>query len=130
MTLIGISAYMTAPANAQNAAANSGRTELIFGTAKPDGTVVSDQEFRAFFDQVVTPRFPKGPIIVKGDTQFQREDGLIVEESVFSVTFLYRSERSREANRRLNDIRQVYMAQFQQESVVRIDDPFGVQVSF
>src|SRR5262245_53088135 len=35
------------------------RTELYFGTARPDGAV-SEAEFREFLDRVVTPRFPDG----------------------------------------------------------------------
>jgi len=34
------------------------RTELFFGRAKPDGSMVSDEEFRNFLDEIITPDFP------------------------------------------------------------------------
>src|SRR5262245_20034140 len=45
------------------------RTELYFGTAKPDG-VVTDEEFHLFLDTEITPRFPDGLTLLKGDGQF------------------------------------------------------------
>jgi hypothetical protein len=36
------------------------RTELFFGRAKPDGSMVTDEEFRSFLDKVITPRFASG----------------------------------------------------------------------
>ena len=41
------------------------RSELYFGTQKPDG-VVTDEEFFAFLDRVITPRFPGWPHAAEG----------------------------------------------------------------
>jgi hypothetical protein len=36
-------------------------TDLLFGTARPDGgPPVTDEEFRSFVDGFITPRFPDG----------------------------------------------------------------------
>ena len=52
------------------------RTELFFGTAKPDGTAVTDEAFSTFLDEQITPRFPDGLTLLKGDGQFRgRERG-------------------------------------------------------
>src|SRR5262245_34375954 len=45
------------------------RTELYFGTAKSDGSVVTEETFREFVDLYVTPRFPDGRPLLKGDGQ-------------------------------------------------------------
>src|SRR5262245_62238886 len=45
------------------------RTELYFGTAKSDGSVVTEEQFREFVDLYVTPRFPDGRPLLKGDGQ-------------------------------------------------------------
>jgi hypothetical protein len=127
-TLIGVSASMSVPEDAQDSAANAGRTQLVFETAKPDG-VVTDEEFGAFLDAEVSPRFPNGVTTVKGTNQFQSA-GVLVKETAFVVTFLYPFDRAREANRRINEVRQLYNLQFQQLSVLRVDDAFGVHVSF
>src|SRR5688500_2481254 len=56
------------PQGAFKGALNFIRTELFFGTAKPNG-VVTDEEFLLFLDQEVTPRFPDGLTLLKGDGQ-------------------------------------------------------------
>jgi hypothetical protein len=105
------------------------RTELFFGTAKPDG-VVTDAEFRAFIDEVVTPRFPDGLTVLKGDGQFRGSDGVIVKEASFLLILLYPVETQRVSSRRIERIRELYKTRFQQESVLRVDDPRAVRVSF
>jgi hypothetical protein len=117
------------PLGALNRSLDFARTELFFGTAKPEG-VVSEEEFLAFLDQEVTPRFPDGLTLLKGDGQFRGENGVIVKEDSFLLVLLYPLEDFRESSRKINTIRRLYRAQFQQESVLRVDDPFAVHVSF
>jgi len=117
------------PLAARNGSLNFARTELFFGTAKPDG-VVTDEEFFAFLDQEITPRFPDGLTLLKGDGQFRGESGVIVKEDSFVLILLYPLEDFRDSSRKINAIRRLYRTQFQQESVLRVDDPFAVRVSF
>lgn len=105
------------------------RTELFFGTAKPDGAV-SDAEFRVFVDEVVTPRFPDGLTFMKADGQFRGADGLTIKEDSYVLILLYPADDQKASSRRIDDIRREYMRQHQQESVLRVDDPFLVWVSF
>jgi hypothetical protein len=105
------------------------RTELFFGTAKPDG-VVTDAEFRAFIDRVVTPRFPDGLTIVEADGQFRGSDNVIIKEKSFVLILLYPVDTQRVSSRRIERIRELYKQQFQQQSVLRVDDPRAVRVSF
>ena len=117
------------PAAALRGSVDFLRTELFFGTAKPDG-VVTDEEFFAFLDAVITPRFPDGLTLLKGDGQFRGEDGVIVKEDSFVLILLYPLEDFRVSNRRIDVIRERYKDAFQQESVLRADDRFAVRVSF
>jgi hypothetical protein len=105
------------------------RTELFFGTAKPDG-VVTEEEFRAFIDEEVTPRFPDGLTLLKGDGQFRGSDDVIIKEQSFVLVLLYASDSYTESSRRIDRVRRLYKKRFQQESVLRVDDPFIVWVSF
>lgn len=105
------------------------RTELFFGTDKPDG-VVTDAEFRAFLDNQITPRFPDGLTVVKGDGQFRDAGGEIIKEASFILILLYPIESVKDSSRRIESIRRCYLLQFQQESVLRVDDPFASWVSF
>jgi hypothetical protein len=108
---------------------NFARTELFFGTAKPDG-VVTDEDFLLFLDAEITPRFPAGLTLVRADGQFQIESGEIIREKSFLLILLYPAEEFRQNSRRINAIRELYKREFQQESVLRVDDPFAVRVSF
>jgi hypothetical protein len=117
------------PAAALRGSIDFARTELFFGTAKPEG-VVTDEEFADFVDRVITPRFPDGLTLLKGVGQFSGEDDIIIKEDSFVLILLYPIEDFRESSRKINVIRERYKDQFQQESVLRVDDPFAVRVSF
>jgi hypothetical protein len=117
------------PAAALRGSVDFVRTELFFGTAKPEG-VVSDEEFSDFVDRVITPRFPDGLTLLKGDGQFRGDDDVIVKEDSFLLILLYPLEDFRESSRKINAIRERYKDEFDQESVLRVDDPFAVRVSF
>jgi Protein of unknown function (DUF3574) len=106
------------------------RTELFFGTAKPDGTAVTDAEFDTFLNEQITPRFPDGLTLVTALGQFRGESGLIVKEKSFLLILLYPVETARQSGRRIEVIRQLYREMFQQESVLRADDPLPSWISF
>jgi hypothetical protein len=95
------------------------RTELYFGSEKPDGSEVTDEQFDAFVDRTVTPRFPDGLTQLTGEGQFLGSAGPIEEKS-FVVILLYPFD-DRQANREIEQIRTAYKAAFQQESVLRAD---------
>ena len=118
------------PRGALAGSLNFARTELFFGTAKADGTVVSDAQFMAFVDAEVTPRFPDGLTLLEADGQFRNAAGDIIKEKSFVLILLYPVEDFRQSSRRINAIREEYKEQFEQESVLRADDPFAVRVSF
>jgi hypothetical protein len=105
------------------------RTELFFGTAKPRG-VVSAKEFRKFVDECVTPRFPDGLTLLKGDGQFRGEANITVRDRSFVLILLYPHDNFDQSTQRIERIRTLYKEQFDQESVLRVDDPYVVWVSF
>ena len=106
------------------------RTELFFGTSKPDGTVVSDEEWGRFLDQEITPRFPDGLTVLTGYGQFRNAAGTIIRERSFVLILLYPSETRRNAGAKIEQIRTAYKARFQQESVLRVDDVLPARTSF
>ena len=106
------------------------RTELFFGTAKPDGSAVTDEQFSTFLDAEITPRFPDGLTLLKGDGQFRGESGEIIKEESFLLILLYPLQDFRESSGKIESIRRLYKEAFQQESVLRVDDPLAVRVSF
>ena len=106
------------------------RSELFFGTAKPDGDAVSEAEWRAFLDAEVTPRFPDGLTVLSGAGQWQEDDGDIVQERSKIVVLLYPREAAAESDAEIEAIRTAYESAFQQESVLRADDDRPVCTSF
>lgn len=96
------------------------RTELYFGSQKPDGNAVSAAEFEQFVDDVITPRFPDGLTLLTGYGQFRDAANVIVEEQSFVLILLYPRD-DQTANAEIEEIRAAYKATFAQESVLRVD---------
>lgn len=96
------------------------RTELYFGTNRPNNQVVTDGEFRDFVEKEVTARFPDGLTLLDGYGQFRNSAGDIIREKSFVLILLY-PPQERDANTRVQQIRESYKAAFQQESVLRVD---------
>ncbi len=109
-----------APAQVQSPGEIWKRTELFFGTGKPDGTEVTDKEFAAFSDREITPAFPDGFTRLDGSGQWRGGSGSIVREHTHVIVLLY-PFGDRDAERQIEEVRADYEKQFQQESVLRSD---------
>jgi hypothetical protein len=101
-------------------AENFSRTELFFGLSKPDGSVVTEEEFQVFIDTKVTPLFPDGLTLLTGTGQFQNSSETVVKEGSKVLILLYPFHS--DSNRKIQQIRQAYMSTFQQQSVLRVDE--------
>ncbi|MDQ3800186.1 MAG: DUF3574 domain-containing protein [Acidobacteriota bacterium] len=106
------------------------RTELFFGRLKADGSEVSAEEWQRFLAGEVTTRFPAGFTVLEGYGQFRNDAGKIIRENSFVLIVLYPLETSRAASRKIEEIRRAYLKAFQQQSVLRVDFPQTVRVSF
>jgi Protein of unknown function (DUF3574) len=96
------------------------RTELLFGLSKQDHTSVTEREFQNFIDQTVTPLFPDGLTLLGAKGQFRNNQKLVIKEDAKILLLLYPFEQ--ENQRKIEQIRQAYRTQFQQESVLRVDN--------
>ena len=93
------------------------RDVVYFGRNRPDGGTVSDAEWKAYLDSVVTPRFPAGFTVVEAEGHWRGERGVIERERTMVVTLLHPGDQaSREAVRALT---QEYIHRFHQEAVLR-----------
>ncbi|MFI9323328.1 DUF3574 domain-containing protein [Kitasatospora aureofaciens] len=105
------------------------RTELFFGTERPDGgPAVTDQEFQDFVDSVITPRFPDGLTVEQARGQYRDRFGVIEHERSYLVTLLYPTPQAKPAGAAVEEIRRSYDQRFQQEAVGRVDE--AVKASF
>jgi hypothetical protein len=81
------------------------RTDLYFGAGKPDGGMVTEQEFKQFLDDVVTPRFPDGLTLLTGFGQYRNQAGTIVQERSMLLILLY-PKRNAATNTKIEEIRE------------------------
>jgi hypothetical protein len=106
------------------------RTELYFGSNKPDGTAVTPEQFQQFLNAEITPRFPDGLTLLTGLGQFKGSSGVIERERSMELILLYPVDTARSSGMKIEEIRTAYESQFQQESVLRADEPLPECVSF
>jgi hypothetical protein len=106
------------------------RTELFFGTNKPDGTAVTEAEFQVFLNDEITPRFPDGLTLLTGLGQFRGSNGVIQRERSLVLVLLYPVDTARSSGQKIEDIRTAYKRKFSQESVLRADEARPECVSF
>jgi uncharacterized protein DUF3574 len=106
------------------------RTELYFGRNKSDGAEVSQKEFDEFLSGFVTERFPDGLTVLKGRGQFLNSEGEVERERSVVLILLYPVSARSEKHIKIEEIREEYKKRFLQQSVLRVDDPLPVWVSF
>ena len=56
------------------------RTELFFGQSKPDGSLISTNDWNAFLEQNVLRRFPDGLTVLDGTGRYLGEQGHMYRE--------------------------------------------------
>ena len=106
------------------------RTELYFGRSLPDGSVVSDEEWNKFLNDVVTSRFPDGFTVLDGVGQYRNKNGQIIKEQSKVIVFLYSRRTQKDSSTKIDEIRAAYVKLFSQESVLRLDFRASVNVHF
>jgi hypothetical protein len=97
------------------------RTELYFGSLKPDSSHVTKEEFELFLHDVITPRFPEGLTLITGLGQFRNASGETIREHSRLLILLYPVEDRQDKSEKIETIRKRYKNRFQQESVLRLD---------
>lgn len=105
------------------------RSELFFGLDKPTGGTVTEDEWQKFVADIVTPRFPEGFTV--DDTLGQYLDGnTLVREKSKQLILIYPRKFKTRSNGKIEEIRAAYIKAFDQKSVLRVDSPTYVLVSF
>jgi hypothetical protein len=92
------------------------QTDLYFGRNISGGGLVSESQFQAFVDGVVTPRFPAGLTILDAQGQFKDSTGTIIKEPSKLLTLVLDDTVTNENS--VNQVIREYIQQFNQESVL------------
>ncbi len=125
----GVSAQTAAKPSIQPKFSLFLRTELFFGMDKPTGGQVTAEEWEKFVAEVVTPRFPDG--LTVEDAVGQYLDGkTLVREKSKQLILIYPRKYKTASSRKIEEIRAAYIKAFDQKSVLRLDLPHAVLVSF
>lgn len=101
------------------------KTELYFGLSKPDGSMVSNKDWQAFADTVITKTFIQGSTLIDARGQWLGNDGKLISES--SKILIIISKLNQEQSKQINLVREKYKKYFQQEAVLRVDKRVKVE---
>lgn len=91
---------------------------LFFGTAMPEGSAVSDEDWSWFIDTVVTPRFGQSLSFWPASGQWKSGAGPIVIESSYILNLVHPESEATEAV--VNEVMNAYKTEFNQEAVMRV----------
>ena len=97
------------------------RTELFFGLAKPDGSLISAAEWSSFLDERILPRFPEGLTVHDTTGRYLDAQRHTVKEPSHVVVLFYPPDQASTANEKIAAIVSEYCSQYHQESVLRAD---------
>jgi len=97
------------------------RDVLYFGRNRPDGGKVADDQWQAFLDQVVTPRFPDGLTVASATGQWRGASGQVETETSQVLTLLHSGDAA--ARNHVAGIASEYKRRFGQEAVLRERSP-------
>ena len=97
------------------------QAQLLFGRDIMGRAAVSDEGWRRFVDEEVTPRFPGGLSVADVSGQYRDNSGAIVREQSKQLMIVTQGTSADEA--RLTAIRDAYKRRFQQEAVLLIEAP-------
>lgn len=90
---------------------------LYFGRTIPSGGTVSEAEWRTFLAEVVTPRFPEGFSVLRGEGQWRDAKGVIWKEDGFVLEVTHPAVSS--ADTAVRAIMREYNRRFKQDAVMR-----------
>lgn len=96
------------------------RTELYFGWRIPAGGMVSEEDWNKFVKEEITPRF-SGLTVIEAQGQWKGASGNVESEPSRLVILFHPADSM--SNSRLEEIRSRYCSKFNQESVLRADEP-------
>lgn len=94
---------------------------LFCGLSIPGGGEVTEEEWREFVREEVTPRFPDGLTLWRAEGQWRERDGNIVREPVLVIEILHPYDLA--LDEEINDIAEAWKRRFRQEAVMRVTSP-------
>ena len=95
--------------------------QIFFGRDMPGAKQVSNDAFRKFVDEELTPRFPHGLTILDGGGQWRGAENRLIREASKVVMIVLPKDEG--AMGRIADVQAAYKIRFSQESVLTVTQP-------
>ncbi len=92
--------------------------QLFFGLSRSDGGTISEEQWREFLADTVTPRFPDGLTVLSGNGQWRDSSGEVLREG--SKLLIIYAPPGEDGRRAIDEISEEYERRFDQESVLRV----------
>ena len=92
--------------------------QFFFGLSQGDGGTISEEQWREFLADTVTPRFPDGLTVISGNGQWRDSSGEVLREG--SKLLVIYAPRGEDGRRAIDEISEEYERRFDQESVLRV----------
>ncbi|HZZ31880.1 MAG TPA: DUF3574 domain-containing protein [Phenylobacterium sp.] len=92
--------------------------QLFFGRNVDYKPAVSENDFQAFIDKELTPKFPDGLTVLDGGGQWRGAENKLIREA--SKVVLIVLPKSRDVSGRIEAVRSAYKSRFHQDSVLLI----------
>lgn len=118
--LLAVAGCATAPAPL-TAAISVQSDRLFFGRDIPAGGAVTDADWAAFLNEIVTPRLPAGFTVYRTEGQYRNNDGSIAREAGFVLQVDHPAGQP--GDQVFEEIAAEYCRRFRQEAVMRIRSP-------
>lgn len=102
------------------------KTELYFGLSRNDSGLVTEEEWQAFEDTVITLAFPNGSTTHDTKGKWRNEYGTVISEKSKVVVLI--NELAPDVSVQVNNLREKYKRYHHQTAVLRVDQK--VEISF
>jgi hypothetical protein len=117
LLLAGCAAAPPCPQGSQAAVLD----QLYFGSSRPHGPEVSTQDWSAFVQEEIAPRFPQGFTVLEAQGQWRNDDGSVAQERSHVLQLLHPADAAGAAA--LREIAGRYRARFDQQAVLQAGTP-------
>lgn len=95
-------------------------TDLYFGLTRPDGSIITEAEWKSFKENQITKVFTEGSTVVTATgTWYDPHKKELITEPTYVVVYYYK--KSKKKSIQIDSLRASYQRMFQQQSVLRVD---------
>jgi hypothetical protein len=107
-------------------AADAIQTNLYFGLTDEDGTTISEEAWRTFVFEEVTPRFPDGLTVIDAYGQSNPPASVAAMEGRYTKILILVHPDTDAAAKAVAEVKAAFMIRFERDSVFHTDMPVRV----